>query len=62
MYRVKDEWEDGFAKGEVRVVELFATSLAVELELWRFLHGIDLIVKVDVFSLDPGLAALPQRP
>ena len=54
MYRVKDEWEDGFAKGEVRVVELFATSSAVELELWRFLHGIDLIVKVDVFSLDPA--------
>jgi predicted acetyltransferase len=53
-YRVKDEWEDGFAKGEVRVVELFGTSAAVELALWRFLHEIDLIAKVDVFSLDPG--------
>ena len=55
-YRVKDEWEDGFAKGEVRVVELFGTSSAVELELWRFLHSIDLTVKVDVFSLDPASA------
>ena len=54
MYRVKDEWEDGFAKGEVRVVELFGTSAAVELELWRFLHSIDLIAKVEVFSLDPA--------
>jgi predicted acetyltransferase len=53
-YRVKDEWEDGFAKGEVRVVELFATSSAVELELWRFLHSIDLTTKVHVFSLDPA--------
>jgi predicted acetyltransferase len=55
-YRVKDEWEDGFAKGEVRVVELFGTSSAVELELWRYLHSIDLTVKVDVFSLDPASA------
>ncbi|NUT56943.1 MAG: GNAT family N-acetyltransferase [Thermoleophilia bacterium] len=55
-YRVKDEWEDGFGKGEVRVIDLFATSPAVELELWRFLHGIDLVAKVDVFSLDPASA------
>ena len=54
MYRVKDEWEDGFSKSEVRVVELFATSTPVEQELWRFLHCIDLTVKVDVFSLDPA--------
>lgn len=54
MYRVKSEWEDGFARGEVRVVEAFATSPAVEGDLWRFLHGIDLIVKVDVHSLDPA--------
>ncbi len=53
-YRVKDEWEDGFPKSEVRVVELFGTSSEVELELWRFLHSIDLMVKVDVFSLDPA--------
>jgi predicted acetyltransferase len=54
IYRVKDEWEDGFAKGEVRVVELFATSSAVELELWRFHHSIDLTAKVHVFALDPA--------
>ena len=54
MYRVKSEWEEGFPRGEVRVIEAFATSTAVERELWRFLHGIDLTVKVDVFSLDPA--------
>lgn len=53
-YRVKGEWEDGFPRGEVRVVELMASSTAVELELWRFLHSIDLTVKVDVFSFDPA--------
>ena len=54
-YRVKDEWEDGFSKSEVRVVEVQATTTAAELELWRFLHSIDLTVKVDVFSIDPAL-------
>ncbi len=53
-YRVKDDWEDGFSKSEVRVVELLARSTPVELELWRFLHSIDLTVKVDAFSFDPG--------
>ena len=53
-YRVKSEWEEGFPRGEVRVIELFATSTAVELELWRFLHAIDLTVNVHVFSLDPA--------
>ena len=53
-YRVKDEWEDGFAKGEVRVVELYGTSPQVELALWQFIHGIDLTEKVEVFSLDPA--------
>jgi len=53
-YRVKSEWEDGFPRGEVRVIEVFATSTEAEREVWRFLHSIDLIVKVDVFSLDPA--------
>jgi predicted acetyltransferase len=53
-YRVKGEWEDGFPKGEVRVVEAFALTLEAELALWRFLHSVDLTVRVDVFSFDPG--------
>jgi predicted acetyltransferase len=54
IYRVKGDWEDGLPRGEVRVIEAFATSTAVERELWRFLHSIDLTVRVDVFSLDPA--------
>jgi predicted acetyltransferase len=53
-YRVKDEWEDGFAKGAVRVLEVFGTTAVAERELWRFLHGIDLVVKVEVRALDPA--------
>ena len=54
VYRVKNEWERGFPKGEVRVTEAFATSPAAERELWRYLSGVDLTVKVDYFAADPA--------
>jgi predicted acetyltransferase len=64
-YRVKSEWEDGFAKGDVKVVEVVATSIGAELALWRYLHGIDLTVRVEVFNADPAstlfLAVLDPR-
>jgi predicted acetyltransferase len=53
-YRVKDEWEDGFPKGEVRVVEALATSAGAERTLWSFLHGIDLVARVSVPVFDFG--------
>jgi predicted acetyltransferase len=53
-YRVKDEWEDGFAKGQVRVTEALATSPDAEKVLWSFLHGIDLVTNVEVRDFDPG--------
>lgn len=54
MYRVKGEWEEGMPKGDVRVIEVFGVDAAAERELWRFLHGIDLTVKVEFFALDPA--------
>jgi predicted acetyltransferase len=54
VYRVKDEWVRGFAKGTVRVMETFATTPRAEREVWRYLFGIDLTTTVDVFSLDPA--------
>jgi predicted acetyltransferase len=57
-YRVKEEWDDGFAKGEVRVTEALATSPEAERTLWSFLHGIDLVARVSVPVFDPG-SALP---
>lgn len=53
-YRIKNEWEDGHSKSEVLVVEAFALSPAVELAVWRYLHEIDLTVKLDAHSFDPG--------
>ena len=53
-YRIKDEWEDGFAKGQVRVIEALATSVEAEKALWSFLHGIDLVASVHVYQFDLG--------
>src|SRR6059058_3937418 len=36
IYRVKSEWEGGFSKGSVRVVEALAATTPAERELWRF--------------------------
>ena len=54
FYRVKDEWEDGFSKSEVRVIEAMADSADGESTLWAFLHGIDLVERVRVYEFDPG--------
>jgi predicted acetyltransferase len=54
IYRIKQEWEHGFPKGAVRVMEAFATSPAAERELWRYLAGIDLTTTLNVYSLDPA--------
>ena len=53
IYRVKSEWEGGFPKGQVKVVEALAATAAAERDLWRFLFGIDLIVRVES-RIDPG--------
>ena len=46
LYRIKNNWEDGFSKSEVLLVETCATSGIAERELWRFIFGIDLIARV----------------
>jgi predicted acetyltransferase len=53
-WRVKGEWKDGFPTGEVRLVETFALTVEAELALWRFLHAVDLTVRVDAHALDPA--------
>lgn len=57
-YRIKDEWEEGFSKSEVRVIEALATSVEADRALWSFLHGIDLIIRVSASIFDLG-SALP---
>ena len=51
-YRIKDEWEDGFSKGEVRVIEALTTSVEAERTLWSYLHGIDLVATIRVYHFD----------
>lgn len=46
IYRVKDGWEAGYAKGEVMIIEAFADSAAATRELWRYLFEIDLTTHV----------------
>jgi predicted acetyltransferase len=47
IYRVKNDWEDGFPKGHVRVIEALAATATAEREVWRYLFGIDLTVRVE---------------
>jgi predicted acetyltransferase len=53
IYRIKSEWQDGFPKGAVRVVEALAATPTAERELWRFVFGIDLTVRVES-RVDPA--------
>jgi predicted acetyltransferase len=56
MYRIKSKWEEGTPKGELRVTEAFATSPEATAELWRYLFGVDLVVRVKSGRIDPSWA------
>ena len=65
-YRVKDDWDEGFAQSLLRVVEAVATSPRATLELWRFLFGVDLVARVRTWPVPPDhplflLAKEPKR-
>jgi predicted acetyltransferase len=53
IYRIKSDWQDGFSQSEARLVEAVATSPAATRELYRFIYGIDLVVRVHG-RYDPG--------
>jgi predicted acetyltransferase len=52
VYRMASKWEGGTPKGEVRVIDAFAISPEATAELWRFLFGIDLVVRVKSHAAD----------
>lgn len=55
IYRVASKWsEDGTPNGEVRVHEAFGLTPAATAELWRFIFGIDLVVRVRADGADPA--------
>ena len=53
IYRIKSDWQDGFSQSQVKLVEAIATSPVATRELYRFLYGIDLVVRVQG-KYDPG--------
>ena len=53
IYRVKEDWRQGFSHSQVRVVEALAVNAAAERDIWRFVFGIDLIARVSS-RLDPA--------
>ena len=53
IYRIKSDWQDGFSQSQVLLVEAMATSPVATRELYRFLYGIDLVVRVQG-RYDPG--------
>ena len=54
VYRVKEEWSDGYPNGQVKLVEAFAATPAATRELWRFLFSIDLTTRVQAELFDPA--------
>jgi predicted acetyltransferase len=53
IYRIKSDWQDGYSQSQVKLVEAIATSSAATRELYRFIYGIDLVVRVQG-RYDPG--------
>jgi predicted acetyltransferase len=56
LYRIKSKWEEGTPRGELRIVDAFATSPEATRELWRYLFGIDLVSRVKYNGIDPDWA------
>lgn len=53
IYRIKSDWQDGFSQSKALLVEAIAASPLATRELYRFIYGIDLVVKVHG-RYDPG--------
>jgi predicted acetyltransferase len=53
IYRIKEDWQQGFSHSQVRVVEALAVNATAERDIWRFVFGIDLIERVSS-RLDPA--------
>ena len=51
IYRVKEDWGDGFAASSLRVQEAIGTSPRATREVWRFLFGVDLIAQVSAWNV-----------
>jgi predicted acetyltransferase len=52
-YRVRDKWDDAGPQSTLILTEKMATSPAADLDLWRFLLGIDLMSKLEAWNVAP---------
>ena len=50
LYRIKENWEDGFAQNELRISELVACTPAAHAALWQFCLNIDLVTAVTCYG------------
>ena len=50
IYRIKPEWDDRGPKGELRVLELMATTPRAERELWRHVLDVDLMAQIHAWG------------
>jgi predicted acetyltransferase len=50
LYRQTGVWRDGGYQGRLIVVELVAIDTPSRLELWRFLHGVDLVTTIELWN------------
>jgi predicted acetyltransferase len=53
LYRIKQDWRDGYSQNQVRLVEAIANSPVATRELYRFIYGMDLVARVRG-KYDPG--------
>jgi predicted acetyltransferase len=54
IYRLKEHWDQGIPRAELRITDACAVSTEAVRELWRFLFGIDLVARVKQFMFDPN--------
>jgi predicted acetyltransferase len=52
-YRVRDNWDDSGPRSSVVLTEKMALTPEVDLELWQFLLGIDLMSKLEAWNVAP---------
>ncbi len=52
-YRIRDQWENSRPSSTVMLTEKLATNPAADLDLWRYLLGIDLMATLDGWNVAP---------
>jgi predicted acetyltransferase len=60
IYRVKEDWNEHGPRSELRIVELVATDVGAERDLWSYIFGVDLIHRIVRWNGPPTPALLLQ--